>query len=75
MPLASVKPEDDDRVSVEPSAVAGISAFLGKLWKMVEDPKTDHLISWGKVSVINVSFAAIGTRSSNERNFRPPLRL
>lgn len=60
MPLASVKAEDDDRVSVEPSAVAGISAFLGKLWKMVEDPKTDHLISWGKVSVIIVPYAAIG---------------
>lgn len=50
MPLSSVKLKDDDRVNVEPTAVAGISAFLGKLWKMVEDPKTDELIQWGKVT-------------------------
>lgn len=49
MPLSSVKLKEDDRVNVEPTTVAGISAFLGKLWKMVEDPKTDELISWGKV--------------------------
>ncbi|XP_065212837.1 heat shock factor protein 1 isoform X1 [Planococcus citri] len=48
MPLSSVKLKEDDRVNVEPTTVAGISAFLGKLWKMVEDPKTDELISWGK---------------------------
>lgn len=25
-----------------------VPAFLGKLWKMVNDPSTDHLICWGK---------------------------
>ncbi|KAF5296649.1 hypothetical protein FQR65_LT10189 [Abscondita terminalis] len=25
-----------------------VPAFLGKLWKMVNDPKTDNLICWGK---------------------------
>ncbi|XP_026476158.1 heat shock factor protein-like, partial [Ctenocephalides felis] len=23
-----------------------VPAFLGKLWRLVEDPETDHLISW-----------------------------
>lgn len=27
-----------------------VPAFLGKLWKMVNDPNTDHLISWSLVS-------------------------
>lgn len=26
-----------------------VPAFLSKLWKMVNDPTTDHLISWGQV--------------------------
>lgn len=29
---------------------AGVPAFLAKLWKMVEDPKTNNLISWSPVS-------------------------
>lgn len=50
MPLSSVKiSEHDEQGNIEVSTVAGISAFLGKLWKMVEDPKTNNLISWGKV--------------------------
>lgn len=28
-----------------------IPAFLGKLWKMVNDPSTDHVISWSEVNV------------------------
>lgn len=27
-----------------------VPAFLGKLWKMVNDPATDHLICWNSVS-------------------------
>lgn len=27
-----------------------VPAFLGKLWKMVEDPITNDLISWSTVS-------------------------
>ena len=49
MPMSSIKIKEDDSGNVEPSQVSGISAFLGKLWKMVEDPKTDQLIAWGKV--------------------------
>lgn len=28
----------------------GVAAFLAKLWKMVEDPKTNEFISWSPVS-------------------------
>lgn len=31
----------------------GIPAFLSKLRKMVDDPKTDNLICWSKVSKIS----------------------
>lgn len=27
-----------------------VPAFLGKLWKMVEDPETDDFITWNSVS-------------------------
>lgn len=27
-----------------------VPAFLGKLWKLVEDPETDDLICWAPVS-------------------------
>lgn len=30
---------------------ASVPAFLGKLWKMVNDTETNHLISWSPVSV------------------------
>ena len=30
---------------------SGVPAFLAKLWKLVEDPSSDHLISWSPVSV------------------------
>ena len=29
---------------------SGVPAFLAKLWKLVEDPLSDHLISWSPVS-------------------------
>jgi len=30
-------------------AGSSVPAFLGKLWKLVEDPSTNHLISWNAV--------------------------
>lgn len=27
---------------------ANVPAFLAKLWKMVDDPSTNHLISWSE---------------------------
>lgn len=30
-------------------ATSSVPAFLGKLWKLVEDPSTNHLISWNAV--------------------------
>lgn len=32
---------------------ASVPAFLGKLWKLVNDTETNHLISWSPVSVMN----------------------
>lgn len=29
---------------------AGVPAFLAKLWRLVEDPETNNLISWAQVS-------------------------
>lgn len=29
---------------------AGVPAFLAKLWRLVEDPETNNLICWSKVS-------------------------
>lgn len=34
---------------------ANIPAFLGKLWKMVNDPTIDHLICWSPVSIFFLS--------------------
>ena len=34
----------------------GVPAFLAKLWKLVEDPQSNHLISWSPVSSIFASF-------------------
>jgi heat shock transcription factor 1 len=30
-----------------PQLASNVPAFLAKLWKMVDDPETDHLIAWG----------------------------
>ena len=32
---------------VLPQLASNVPAFLAKLWKMVDDPDTDHLIAWG----------------------------
>ena len=32
---------------VLPQLSSNVPAFLAKLWKMVDDPDTDHLIAWG----------------------------
>lgn len=32
---------------------AGVPAFLAKLWRLVEDPETNHLIYWNKVCILN----------------------
>jgi hypothetical protein len=29
---------------------SGVPAFLAKLWKLVDEPSSDHLISWSQVS-------------------------
>lgn len=34
---------------------SGVPAFLAKLWKLVEDPQSDHLISWSPVSASSES--------------------
>lgn len=31
---------------------ASVPAFLGKLWKLVNDAETNHLISWSPVSIV-----------------------
>ena len=31
---------------------AGVPAFLAKLWRLVDDPDTNNLITWNKVSLI-----------------------
>lgn len=35
---------------------ASVPAFLGKLWKLVNDTETNHLISWSPVSVLFMYF-------------------
>lgn len=32
---------------------SGVPAFLAKLWKLVDDPSSDHLISWSSVIIHN----------------------
>lgn len=32
------------------SGGVGVPAFLAKLWRLVEDPETNNLISWSQVS-------------------------
>ena len=34
---------------------SGVPALLAKLWKLVEDSSSDHLISWSPVSVYTAS--------------------
>lgn len=33
---------------------ASVPAFLGKLWKLVNDLETNHLISWSPVSLFRI---------------------
>lgn len=33
------------------SGGVGVPAFLAKLWRLVEDPETNNLISWSQVSI------------------------
>lgn len=35
---------------------ANVPAFLGKLWKLVNDTETNHLISWSPVSALQFNF-------------------
>lgn len=45
---------------------SNVAAFLGKLWRMVEDPETSELISWSEVGhdqqqLTRKSFIKLGT--------------
>ena len=42
---------------------SGVPAFLAKLWKLVEDPSSDHLISWSPVSPAPQAFDIINMAS------------
>lgn len=35
---------------------ATVPAFLGKLWKLVNDSETNHMISWSPVSILIVLY-------------------
>lgn len=41
-----------------------IPAFLSKLWKMVNDPSTDHLICWSSVSTLFFVYLTFSSTSS-----------
>ena len=38
---------------------SGVPAFLAKLWKLVEDSSSDHLISWSPVSFYMASVLSL----------------
>lgn len=48
---------------------ATVPAFLGKLWKLVNDTETNHLISWSPVSIFGFilqnSFLSIEASQNN----------
>lgn len=37
----------------------GVPAFLAKLWKLVDDLRTNHLISWAQVCNTDVSLRSL----------------
>lgn len=51
----------DNALKMQPLAenAVNVPAFLNKLWKMVNDPGTDHLICWSPVSDMCFTFAYI----------------
>lgn len=42
--------ESPGAMGVDGSYVSNVPAFLTKLWTLVEDPDTNHLICWSSVS-------------------------
>lgn len=52
---------------------SAVPAFLAKLWKLVEDPSSDHLISWSLVSVLqNIKYdASTSTHNMASRILSP----
>lgn len=55
---AVVSSSDTESYAVQENATgsgSNVPAFLMKLWTLVENPLTDHLISWDSVSVFAAS--------------------
>ena len=55
---------------VLPQMSSNVPAFLGKLWKMVDDPDTDYLISWsdeGNSFIIHNQVRSKQTVSTDKR--------
>lgn len=47
--------ESPGAVGVDGSYTSNVPAFLTKLWTLVEDPDTNHLICWSAVSHIYIN--------------------
>uniref|UniRef100_A0A3Q0SBP4 HSF-type DNA-binding domain-containing protein n=1 Tax=Amphilophus citrinellus TaxID=61819 RepID=A0A3Q0SBP4_AMPCI len=45
--------ESPGAVGVDGSYTSNVPAFLTKLWTLVEDPDTNHLICWSAVSLFS----------------------
>jgi len=42
--------ENPGSIGVDGAYASNVPAFLTKLWTLVEDPETNHLICWSTVS-------------------------